>query len=104
VTVINSNAVLTDLSGMEWRIAPSFQDLEVNAPGWLMLRSANGQELSYPEVVNRYGFTGEGGKRYLVGRYVFAPHETCIDLAEFRAAMSPTEWMCGPDCPTEVQP
>jgi hypothetical protein len=36
VTVVQPNVILTDRRGIEWTIAPTFQDREVDESGWLL--------------------------------------------------------------------
>jgi hypothetical protein len=67
MSVIKPTHVMTDRRGMDWRPAPGYQDQEANRPGWLLLRSANGEELEFGDVVHRYGIPGEGGVPYLRG-------------------------------------
>jgi hypothetical protein len=52
------NAVLTDRRGVDWRKHPDWQESDKDAPGWYLLRSSLGEELSAPEAIKRYGTFG----------------------------------------------
>lgn len=87
MTVIKPNITLVDRRGVGWRTAPGFQDEEPNRPGWLLLRSASGEELGYAEVLDRYGFTRADGDNFLRGRIDAAPKPlgycaNCVERCE----------------------
>lgn len=68
MSLIEPNMILTDRRGQEWRTAPSYQDREPNAAGWLLLRSAAGEELPFADVVDLYGYRDAEDRPHLRGR------------------------------------
>ena len=61
--------ILTDRFGYEWRVHETYQDRDVQAPGWLALDCGDGRARSYPDVVESRGFTDKPGRPYLQARY-----------------------------------
>ena len=58
--VLKPGVVLVDRRGVEWRRATGYQEQEKARPGWMLLVSANGDTMPFPEVVERYGTFGAG--------------------------------------------
>jgi hypothetical protein len=67
--MIKPTTVLVDRRGVKWRTAPEYQDHNVNGVGWLAMVASNGEQMTYADVVNNYGFQDDraGGKLYLIG-------------------------------------
>jgi hypothetical protein len=54
--VIPPNMVLTERAGIQWTVAPNYQDRDSRAPGWLALRSSLGDDRTFSQVVMDFGF------------------------------------------------
>ncbi len=56
--VLKPDMTLVDRRGVEWRRGPGYQEQEKARPGWMLLESASGETMPFPEVVAAYGTLG----------------------------------------------
>lgn len=56
--VLKPGVVLLDRRGVEWRRASGYQEQDKARPGWMLLVSADGETMPFPEVVERFGTLG----------------------------------------------
>lgn len=59
--VLKPGVTLLDRRGVEWRRARGYQEQDKARPGWMLLVSAGGETMPFPEVVERYGTLGPAG-------------------------------------------